>query len=395
VVRGSGYVIGFAIVAVAACLGEVRPAAQSVQAPRAASAAAAATPMPVMAEDVFKNLQILKGIPVNQFMETMGFFTASVGGGCTFCHVEESNGNWAKYADDVARKRTARRMITMVTGINRDQFGGRQVVTCYTCHRGGNRPLVTASLAALYGSAAVDEPDEVIANAPGAPSADSILGQYITSLGGADRLTRLTSLTAKGTYQSYGDSEKRPVDLYAKAPAQRATVVHGTDGDSSSIYANGAAWLAAPITERPVTVQALTAGDLDAARLEAELTFPARVKQAFTTWRVGPPTTIDDRDVQVVQGSSAGRGMATFYFDKQSGLLVRLVRYADSVVGRIPMQTDYADYRDVSGVKMPFRWTATWLDGRSTIELTEIRPNVPIAAARFAKPPAPRTPQAR
>ena len=111
-----------------------------------------------MAEDVFKNLQVIKGVTVNQFMETMGFFTASVGGDCTFCHVNESGGNWAKYADDNARKRIARRMVTMVAGINRDNFGGRQVVTCYTCHRGGNRPLVTASLAALYGSAAPDEP---------------------------------------------------------------------------------------------------------------------------------------------------------------------------------------------------------------------------------------------
>ncbi len=135
--------------------------------------------------------------------------------------------------------------------------------------------------------------------------------------------------------------------------------MHGSDGDSSTVYGNGAAWLAAPITERPVTVQALTGGDLQAARIEAELTFPARIKQSFPTWRAGLPSTIDDRDVQVVQGSGPGRGMATFYFDKESGLLTRLVRYADSVVGRIPMQTDYSDYRGGrQGVKnCRFKWT--------------------------------------
>jgi hypothetical protein len=348
-----------------------------------------------MAEDVFKNLQVIKGVTVNQFMETMGFFTASVGGDCTFCHVNESGGNWAKYADDNARKRIARRMVTMVAGINRDNFGGRQVVTCYTCHRGGNRPLVTASLAALYGSAAPDEPDDVIAPVRGAPSAASILDRYVNAIGGSERLTKLRSFTAKGTYQGYGDADKRPVEMYAKAPAQRATIVHGPDGDSSMIYGGGAAWLAAPITERPVPVQALAAGDLQAARLEAELTFPARIKQAFTTWRVGPPYMIDDRDVYVVQGSGAGRGMATFYFDKESGLLVRLVRYADSPVGRIPMQTDYADYRDVAGVKLPFKWTSTWLDGRYTIELTDVRPNTAISAATFGKPATPTPPRSR
>ena len=176
------------------------------------------------------------------------------------------------------------------------------------------------------------------------------------------------------------------MDVYARAPRQRATIVHGSDGDSSTVYGNGAAWLAAPITERPVTVQALTGGDLQAARVEAEVTFPARLKQAFPTWRAGLPSTIDDRDVQVVQGSGPGRGMATFYFDKESGLLTRLVRYADSVVGRIPMQTDYSDYRDVSGVKLPFKWTYHVAGRTVTIELSELRPNVAISASDLAKP---------
>ena len=92
-----------------------------------------------MAEDVFKNVQVLKGIPVDQFMGTMGFFSASLGLNCTDCHVDESGGNWAKYADDNALKRTARRMMLMVSNINTTSFGGRQVVTCNTCHRGDRR----------------------------------------------------------------------------------------------------------------------------------------------------------------------------------------------------------------------------------------------------------------
>jgi len=380
-------------VAALAGLQAVRPAVLAAQTPPSPAAppapVAAAAPAAPMAEAVFKNLQVIKGTTVNQFMETMGFFTASLGADCTFCHVNESNGNWAKYADDNARKRIARRMFTMVEGINKTNFGGRQVVTCFTCHRGGNRPLVTASLAKLYGGGPLDEEqDDVVVAAQGA-SADSILDQYIKALGGTERLAKLTSFAAKGTYQGYGDPEKRQVDVYARAPRQRATIVHGSDGDSSTVYGNGVAWLAAPITERPVTVQALTGGDLQAARIEAEVTFPARIKQSFPTWRAGLPSTIDDRDVQVVQGSGPGRGMATFYFDKETGLLTRLVRYADSVVGRIPMQTDYSDYRDVSGVKLPFKWTYTWLDGRFTIELSELRPNVAIPPARFAKPAEP------
>src|SRR5882672_8412312 len=117
-----------------------------------------------MADTTFTNVQVLKGIPVNEFMEAMGIFTASLGVGCDYCHVAEAGGSWARYADDNAKKRTARRMVLMMSAINRDSFGGRQVVTCYTCHRGGNRPKVTPSLAALYGASPPEETDDVIAS---------------------------------------------------------------------------------------------------------------------------------------------------------------------------------------------------------------------------------------
>jgi photosynthetic reaction center cytochrome c subunit len=344
---------------------------------------------PPMSEEVFKNVQLLKGIPVNQFMETMGFFSASLAADCTVCHVAESGGSWDKYADDNAHKQTARRMMRMVSEINRTNFGGRMVVTCYTCHRGGNRPKVTASLAALYGAAPPEEQDDVIVAAPGALSADAILDKYLRALGGADRLAGVMSFAAHGTSEAYTDRVKHPVDVFAKAPGQRATIVGAPDGSITTSCDGTNAWIAAPLTERPVPVLALAGGDLEAARLEAALSFPQQIKQMFSQWRVGVPATIDDRDVLVVQGSAPGRAPATFFFDAETGLLVRLMRYADSAVGRIPMQTDYADYRDVSGIKMPFRWTATWLDGRSTIALSEVQLNTAIDAARFGRPSAP------
>jgi photosynthetic reaction center cytochrome c subunit len=349
-----------------------------------------APPRPPFAEEVFKNIQVLKGISVNQFMETMGFFSASLGADCTFCHATESGGSWEKYADDNQHKRTARGMVTMMTAINRDNFGGRQVVTCYTCHRGGDRPKVTPSLAALYGAAPLDEQDDSVAPASaGVPTAAQVLDKYISAIGGP-KAAGITSLAAKGTYEAYTDRVKHPVEVFARAPGQRATIVHAPDGDITTTCDGRSAWIAAPINERPVPVLALSGSDLDAARLEAQLSFPARIKQAFTRWRAGSPGIIDDRDVEVVQGSAPGRAPATFFFDKESGLLVRVVRYADSPVGRIPMQTDYADYREVSGVKMPFRWTSTWLDGRSTVVLSEVKTNVPIAPSAFAKPAAPK-----
>ena len=109
-----------------------------------------------MSDQYFKNVQVLKGIPVNEFMETMGFFAASLGLNCVFCHVPESLENWDKFAEDVPLKRRSRQMIEMVNTINKTQFGGRRALTCYSCHRGNQVPKVIPSLAEQYGVPAED-----------------------------------------------------------------------------------------------------------------------------------------------------------------------------------------------------------------------------------------------
>src|SRR6516162_8845561 len=176
---------------------------------------------PEMAEEVFKNVQVLRGLPVNEFLGVMGFFSASLGKSCVDCH--ESDSGWGNYVSDKnPNKRTARAMIRMASEINQSYFGGRQVVTCYSCHRGGPHPKVTPNLTALYSPPADDEPDDVVQQARGAPTSDQILGKYIEALGGAQRLAGLTSFVAKGTSVAYGvEAEMRPTEIYAKGPNQR------------------------------------------------------------------------------------------------------------------------------------------------------------------------------
>src|SRR5262249_38146459 len=140
----------------------------------------APTGQPVMVEDVFKNVQELKGIPVNQFMETMGFFSAALGLNCTGCHASEALQDWSKFATDVPRKIMARRMIRMVDTINKTQFGGLRVLTCWSCHRGTQVPEVIPSLAAQY-EVADEDPNalEIVADGPKEPTANQILDKYI------------------------------------------------------------------------------------------------------------------------------------------------------------------------------------------------------------------------
>jgi photosynthetic reaction center cytochrome c subunit len=336
---------------------------------------------PQMSDQVFKDVQVLKGIPVDEFMGTMGIFTSALSMCCADCHVGAGT-NSPHWEADTPRKRTARRMVQMVAALNRDSFNGRQVVTCWTCHRGGSRPAVTAALDTVYGSPLLEPPD-VLPQGSQVPSPDEIFGKYIEALGGTSRLATLTSYLAKGKSTAFGEmGSGSPVDIYAKAPNQRATFVHtSNDGDLARTFDGRAGFVINPLTV--VGEMPLTATELDGARLDAELSFPGRIKEVLSNWRVSNPTTLNGREVQVVQGSDATGLIATFYFDKESGLLARLVRYSSSVIGRVPTQVDYSDYRNVGEIKMPFHWVFSWLSGQDDFVLTEIEPNVAIEAAKF------------
>jgi outer membrane lipoprotein-sorting protein len=338
---------------------------------------------PLLAEQVFKNIQVLRGVPVDEFMDTMGFISASLTWNCTHCHGEASAGDNARYADETPLKQKARMMILMVRALNQSSFGGAPRVTCYTCHRGDESPEVRPSLVVEYGSPGPDDPDafEVRKQDPEEPSADQIFDKYLQALGGAQQLAKLTSLVSKGTYEGYDtDHLKVPVEVFAKAPNQRTIIVHTPRGDATTSYDGRAGWISLP--DNVVPLMALSGGNLDGAKIEAMLSFPAQIKQGRGQWLVGK-TRIDDRPVEVVEGSD---GAVKFYFDRETGLLVRLVHYTTTIVGQVPAQVDYSDYREVNGVKMPFQWMNTWVDGQTTIELSEVQVNAPIDAAKFAKP---------
>jgi len=351
-----------------------------------------------LAEDTFKNIQILRGIPVDEFMDTMGMFSAATGLNCAHCHVLDNGTGWEGYAVETPLKQTARRMLRMMNALNKESFGGTRTITCNTCHRGDQKPKPVPSLAIQY-SAPVEDPNDVESfPSSGMPTADSIFDKYFAALGGRARVDALTSIASQGTYSGYDTEQtKVPVEIFTKTPALKTTIVHTRFGDSVRTYDGAGGWIAS--ADRPLPLMPLTGGNLSGARIDALLSFPATLKQAAPRWRVAL-TSLDDRDVYVLQGIPQARvgpdrtgpqAPINLYFDDETGLLVRALRFADTAVGRVPTQIDFSDYRAVAGLKVPFAIKTTWTDGQSTIELADVRVNVAIDDARF-KVPAPAVP---
>ena len=136
----------------------------------------------------------------------------------------------------------------------------------------------------------------------------------------------------------------------------------------------------------------MSAAENDAVRIDSDLYFAARVKNLYKKFTVVPGEKIDAHDTYLVIGRNEGQPPLRLYFDQQSGLLLRLVRYAETPLGRNPTQIDYADYRDTDGVKIPYRWTLARPGNRFTIQVDQVQQNVPVDDAKFTPPPAPPPP---
>ncbi len=333
------------------------------------------------AEEIFKNIQVLKGVPSDQLIPAMEFMSSALGVECSFCHVE---GHFEK--DEKKPKQIAREMMRMMFAMNDSSFGGQREVTCYSCHRGARNPAMTPLLAGEQ------RPNPGAANSEGLnlpnnlPTASQLLENYVNALGGAAALEKITSRMEKGATNDHGHTIS--VEIFTQTPEHHAVVRHLPEGDSVVAFDGHSGWIA--IRRRPP--HEMQAAEREAARMDADLQFPLHIQQMFPELRVEYPEKIAGREVFVLFAIRQGQPPLKLYFDEQSSLLVRLFRYADSPLGLDPEQIDYADYRDVDGVQVPFRLSFSKPGDNSTIQLEDVRQNVPIDHARFAKPPSDASP---
>ncbi len=332
---------------------------------------------PKLAEEEFKNIQALKGIPADQIIPSMQFIAASLGVECEFCHVAHANEK-----DDKKPKVTARKMIEMMMAINKDNFEGHREVTCYSCHRGSTDPVATPIITDEEPPAAGGEgkkPGEARASLP---AADQLLDKYLAAIGGAVALQKITSRVQKGTLTAFG-GQHFSVDVYSKAPDKRVSIMHLQGGDSITAFDGKQGWLGVP-----GRVHTMSTAENDAARIDADLYLPAHLKTLYQKFSVDAGEKIDGHDTYMVVGRTEGQPPLRLYLDKESSLLLRLVRYAETPLGRNPTQIDYADYRDANGVKAPFRWTLARPGNRFVIQIEQVQQNVPVDEAKFAPPPS-------
>lgn len=338
-------------------------------------AANTSLPKAKSAAEAYQNIQVLKEIPADQLTPAMQFITYSLGVECSYCHVEG-----ALEKDDKKPKQTARKMMQMMAAINRDNFESKQAVTCNSCHRGSPRPVGTPIIAE-GGPRAVTEsvPGEDISTI-NAPQAEQIIAKYVEAIGGAAALQKVNTREEKGTINVSG--RNLPIEILSRTGGKQLTIIHLPNGDSVTAYDGASGWTSAP--NRPV--REIPSVEVASAQAEGDLQLPLHMKQLFNEVKTAATEKIGDRETYVVAGMNSGEIAAKFYFDKDTGYLLRILRYTKSPLGRNPTQIDYADYRSQDGLKIPFQLTIARPNSRLAVQIEDAKFNVPVDDAKFARP---------
>jgi hypothetical protein len=354
----------------------------------AAAAAAQNTPaqQPAPAGAKRPNLKVLQALPESQLFLLMNLLADSLGVRCDYCHVQAtpdlgktpSNvGGWVWDSDDKPQKRKAREMMRMVIDLNAGSFKGESRVTCFTCHRGSAQPARTPALPPAPGAATTPAPLTL-------PSADRVWTNYVTAVGQADS-------DARGTGTIISGWDDRPEGRYGKveivvAGTDRYRITLATpDGIVNQGLDGEIAWAATK--DR---VQRLSGADLGRMRRIAMRYRPLKERPADL--KVVGVERVAGRDVYVATARIDPITTWALYFDAVTGLLRREMTTTETMLLPLQEQVDYDDYRDVTGVQLPFHVTTSDGAPYDTVTRTflEIRRNVPVDDALFRPPSEPR-----
>jgi photosynthetic reaction center cytochrome c subunit len=345
------------------------------------------------AGEAFKNVEVLTDVPADQLIPSMRYITFALGVRCDYCHIQDHF-----ESDEKPTKKRARGMMKMMFAIDNTYFAGHRAVTCYTCHRGAAKaadmPVLADVISPSSPSANIvappplsetpgpaNSPAVISATANPLPAVDEILRKYAQALGGEAAIERIKTRVDKGALDAPSRHTHSGIEIFRKAPDKMLSIVHTSRGDSSQGYNGSIGW-----QSRGDEVEEVRGDDLIRLKDSAALIPGLDLQKNYAHAEVSGVKKINSHDAYCVNASRANGTLDQYYFDTQSGLLLRVSTQIDSPLGAIPQDTNYEDYRDVSGVNIPYVIRVVHPDGESIYKWEQIQLNVSIDDSRFDKP---------
>ena len=260
------------------------------------------------AEQVYKNVQTLKGMPAGRWMMLMTMFSKSLGVDCTHCHVP---GEFEK--DDKPAKQIARKMLGLTGTIAREIYKGPTSINCYTCHRGSPVPVSfpPANTAPSGSKPAETKAPEIIRTGP-LPAIDQVLANYNRAIGGRQAFAKLKSRQLRGSLVAEGGF-KAPLEIYTKAPDRMLMIMRTPGGGATVGFDGKTAW-----QKNETSLREMVGSEAEFLKRQARSFASSGLEENATKIEVRGKAKLGERETFVVESASAA-GIERLYFDTQTG----------------------------------------------------------------------------
>ena len=350
-------------------------------------------------EQVRKNIQVLKGLPDSQLFLLMNFVSDSLGVNCDYCHVKgEKNpqtgeDTWLWDREDKKEKAVGRDMMLMVLELNRTNFKRETVVTCYTCHRGSTRPERMAPLPPhdYFGEALKPQPKRVL------PTAQEVIAKYLSVVGANRQDVLSQAIVMRGTVERVERAKASgPTEIVFKQPNKARMTETLTSGVVTRGWNGTTAWVQSSRGINQATGENLKAMKATPTTTIASdgLFSPIKIPDSASRAALIGVARINDRESYQVIIEDGSTQSTQLFFDVESGLLLRRINVTNTMLGPLNVQWDFSDYRDVSGIKLPFLIRTSDVSSYDTVvrKFSEIKMDSSVNENVFDVPRVPSTP---
>lgn len=215
------------------------------------------------------------------------------------------------------------------------------------------------------------------------PTVKQILDKYVAAVGGRKANEKIKTRAMKGTVEMAPMGIKGTVESYTAAPDKVYTKMKlGGIGEIVEVFDGTRSW-----SINPVQGSREKSGDeLAQTKMISQFNRELHLAKLYPKMRVRGAEKLGDRDVYVLVSAPDGLAPETFYFDRETGMLLRSDGTAVSPEGKTPYQIYYEDVRTVDGIKVPFKTRTVMPQFEIINVMTEIKNNASIDAAMFAQP---------
>ena len=320
-------------------------------------------------EQVRKNIQVLQGLPDSQLFLAMNFVGDSLGVNCDYCHVRGDKNpqtgeyNWFWEKDDKPMKLVGREQMRMTLELNRANFKGRSVVTCYSCHHGSLRPERMAPLPPrdYFGEALKvwESPSPIEGAKKALPTSQEVVAKYLSAVGANRKDILSKAIVMKGAVERIERAKASgPIEIVFKQPNKArmtettasGTVSRGTNGTAAWSQTAKGVTVAPPERVRPSVASMALFNPIKLPESLSQTAATGAPDQAI----VSGIAKVNEREAYLVTIDEGGTQSTQLFFDIETGLLLRRVNVTNTMLGPLNVQWDFSDYRDISGLKLPF-----------------------------------------